>query len=266
MKKKRMVVFISLFFLVMSAPESISATEAGQVLTVKKKVYRIRKEQRINAKPQMPLLLNDAVETDRGSRTKLFFKDDSILNMGELSRVVVEEYLYSPEKQRSRSIYRLIDGSLKVVVGRSDLEIHTPTAVAAARGTKFIIWAESRKSCAMVSEGEVVMRSNKEHIEETVTIGAGNMSCVPKFNPPDPVARIAPKDLKRFSEQTVVTGNTVFDKTKMPPRIPVKGPSPRTAAGQAVESVKRSAVIEQPPVVQEPVHALTPVTINVVFP
>ena len=56
------------------------------------------------------------------------------------------------------------------MVGRSDLEIHTPTAVAAARGTKFIIWAEGRKrkarSCTMVFEGEVLFRNKRDDIKK----------------------------------------------------------------------------------------------------
>ena len=72
-----------------------------------------------------------------------FFNDDSILNLSELSRVEVEEYMYNAEKNRTKSIYKLVEGSLRVVVGRSDLEVHTSTAVAASRGTKFVIWTEN---------------------------------------------------------------------------------------------------------------------------
>jgi hypothetical protein len=110
------------------------------VLAVKNNAYLVRDNARDNAKPQMDLFMKDAVETEKRSRTKLFFKDDSILNLGELSRVEVEEYMYDADSKRSKSIYKLIDGSLRVVVGRSDLEIHTSTAVAGSRGTKFIIW------------------------------------------------------------------------------------------------------------------------------
>jgi hypothetical protein len=170
MRKNIFVIFFCLFVLIIFSVVSYAANEAGQVLTVKKKVYMVRDNQKQDAEPRMALFQKDAVETDRKSRTKLFFNDDSILNLGELSRVEIQEYLHSDQKKRSKSIYRLIDGSLKVVVGRSDLEIHTPTAVAAARGTKFIIWAERGRSCAMVSEGEVVMSSNNKDITDTVSV------------------------------------------------------------------------------------------------
>ncbi len=128
---------LALIFLFAST--AYSAEPAGEVLAVKKDVFRIRGESRDNAEAQMDLLMKDTVETDKQSRTKLYFKDDSILNLGELSKVEVEKYIYSPEKQRSKSIYRLIDGSIKVVVGRSDLEVHTAATVASARGTAFLM-------------------------------------------------------------------------------------------------------------------------------
>lgn len=235
-------------------PWAYSATEAGEVLAVKKNVYLIRDEQRSDAVPQMRLLLKDTVETDKKSRTKLFFTDDSILNLGELSRVVVEEYIYSPEKKRSKSIYKLIDGSLKVVVGRSDLEIHTPTAVAAARGTKFIIWAEGRddftKSCAMVLEGEVLFKSINEDVSDTVTIGNGNMSCVPMGGPPGGIEPVPAAVSKRFTSNSVVVGTSTDN---------------GTASDVSQDSAGQMGV---PPVALEPASSLTKtnVTIELVFP
>ncbi len=252
---------LSLFFLFTS--ESFSVTEAGRVLTVKRDVYLLRGEQRSNAKPQLPLLLKDSVETAKKSRTKLFFTDDSILNLGELSRVKVEEYLYSNEKKRSKSIYRLIVGSLKVVVGRSDLEIHTPTAVAAARGTKFIIWTEgierTAKTCTMVLEGEVIFRNIKGKINGTVSVREGQKSCVPIGMPPVEAIAIDPKELKRFTEHTVALSNIPEDMSVLPERLPVQTPEWRF-----------TTEVVQPPVSQESIDAFepdnTPVNIIIVFP
>ncbi|VAX30721.1 hypothetical protein MNBD_NITROSPIRAE03-2081, partial [hydrothermal vent metagenome] len=104
MKKYGLIILICLALIFIITSKSYSDTDAdndtevGQVLTVKGSVYLIRNSQRNNAEPQMQLLLKDAVETDKGARTKLFFMDDSILNLGESSRVEVKEYLYSPEK------------------------------------------------------------------------------------------------------------------------------------------------------------------------
>ncbi len=191
MKKQRLT-SVLLFFLTITflfTSYSYSAEEAGQVLAVKKDVYRVRENIKDNAKPQMKLYLKDAVETEKQSRTKLFFTDDSVLNLGELSRVEVEEYIYTSVTNRSKSIYRLIDGSLKVVVGRSDLEVHTASAVAAARGTKFIMWSKKgekdrkRQECVTTLEGKVLFRLKKEAItpetkKDNVIVDEGAVSCI----------------------------------------------------------------------------------------
>ncbi len=154
MKKRKMTIMLAGLALAFLSTTSYAAKPAGQVLAVKKDVYLVRDSNRNSAEPQMQLLMKDTVETDKQSRTKLFFTDDSILNLGELSRVEVEEYIYNSEQNRSKSIYKLIDGSLRVVVGRSDLEVHTATAVAAARGTKFLMWKGLAKNTAKMTAGK----------------------------------------------------------------------------------------------------------------
>jgi hypothetical protein len=68
----------------------------------------------------------------------MLFIDDSVLTLGEKSKVVVKEYVYSKEKG-GKSIFNLIDGKMKAVVGKAKFEVHTPTVVAAARGTVILI-------------------------------------------------------------------------------------------------------------------------------
>ncbi len=189
MGNNKLILLICLAFSFIFSTDSYSAAEVGQVLKVKNKVYLVREEKRILAEPLMTLLHGDMVETDIKSRTQLSFKDDSVLNLGELSRVKVDEYLERPETNRSKSIYRLIDGFLHVVVGRSDLEIHTPTSLTAARGTEFIIWLEGSGSSMytgiIMMQGEAVIRNAVESVEGVVTISEGQMTKVFLNEPPD---------------------------------------------------------------------------------
>ena len=222
-------------------------SKAGHVLIVRKNVYIIRADKKNPAKPQMELFENDAVETDTGSRTKLFFIDDSILSLGEMSRVEVQEYMYSPEKQRSKSIYRLMDGALKVVVGRSDLEIHTPTAVAAARGTKFMVMlqrvAGTLVTRIMVFEGEVMVKSIIEGIKGMVIVPANKMTEVPENKPPEKIKTLDPTAMNK----TTVVGDIVSPDTELPDQLHV----PPVSAVPDVPSV--------PPVFQQvPDGAQTP--------
>ncbi|MBI5635244.1 MAG: FecR domain-containing protein [Nitrospirae bacterium] len=205
----RTIIFYQFLFVILVSGAS-GASEVGKVLSTSKKVYLLRAAQKLDAKPQMALLLKDAVATDEKSRVKLSFQDDSILNLGELSKVEIEQYLYSPEKNRAKSVFKLIDGSLKVVVGRSDLEVHTSTALAAARGTKFVIWSEGKdealRSCTMVMEGKVLFRNIKEEVPKEVIITKDSMSCLLAGMPPDDARPIDSETLKRFSQSMAVLG------------------------------------------------------------
>jgi hypothetical protein len=78
--------------------------------------------------------LNDTVVTAASSKIKMLFIDDSVLTLGEKTRMKVQEYVHSKET-RGKSVFNLIDGKMRSVVGKTKFEVHTPTVVAAARGT-----------------------------------------------------------------------------------------------------------------------------------
>jgi hypothetical protein len=236
MKKKEVLsILISLGVIFMFAAASLASDNAGQVLAVKKDVYRIRGNTQDTAKPKMGLAMKDAVATDKDSRTKLFFNDDSILNLGELSKVEVGEYLYSPDKQRSKSVYRLIDGSVKVIVGRSDLEVHTASAVAAARGTKFIMFKESAikaadkksksdKTCVMTLEGKVEFRLKKEAItdktkRDKIMVNEGMMSCI-EVNDLSDVTEISSRAMRQKAEEFPVMASDIPAQGSLPAFAP----------------------------------------------
>ncbi len=94
------------------------------------------------------VLFRDVIETQNESRTKAFFEDDSILTVGENSKVEITEYIYKPDQNTRRTVVKLLQGQLRALVSKvftgsgSKFEIHTPTAVAAARGTYFVVWFE----------------------------------------------------------------------------------------------------------------------------
>jgi len=94
----------------------------------------------------------DVIETQADSRAKALFADDSILTVGENSRVEVNEFIYDPANDQRSTVLRLLQGKARALVGRffagpgSRFEVHTPTAVAAARGTYFVVWIEEKAS------------------------------------------------------------------------------------------------------------------------
>ncbi|MBE0605156.1 MAG: FecR domain-containing protein [Deltaproteobacteria bacterium] len=140
---------------------SLAAGEAvSTMVAVKGNTFIERDREERPAKVRDDVLLIDTVATREAAKAKMLFIDDSVLTLGEKTRVVVKEYVYSKEKG-GKSIFNLLDGKMKAVVGKAKFEVHTPTAVAAARGTVFLIETGIRNGVPFTDvfsiEGEVVV-------------------------------------------------------------------------------------------------------------
>jgi len=119
----------------------------GQVTVAHPKVATI-----VPVKLQDAVLFKDIIETQNESRTKALFEDDSLLTVGENSRIEITEHIYDPNQNKRSMVVKLVQGRLRALVSKiftgsgSKFEIHTPTAVAAARGTYFVVWFENGTS------------------------------------------------------------------------------------------------------------------------
>lgn len=290
MKKHNItVILFSVIFILGISADSYSDTStdiAGRVLAVKKNVFRVRDNTRENAEPKMQLLMKDTVETDRKSRTKLFFTDDSILNVGELSKVEIAEYIYSPEKNKSKSIYKLTEGYLKVVVGRTDLEIHTPTAVASARGTKFIVAVDMKCSTEpsslekgmcekftriIVLEGKVKTWNIMQGVGGSVMVNSGQMTKVSSQKPPEVAKPMELNIVEQFTENTVVLSDNTTSQDNLPALLAgdtgASGEGDTGGGGTEPEPYEPPPPPPPPPIILTPLPAeFTPVTININFP
>jgi hypothetical protein len=255
----RGAIFSILLCLLISAvylpADAHALTKAGKVLSVRRQVYILRETQRKQAIPETPLFMLDTVETGRASGAKLYFIDDSVLNLSEMSRLVVKEYLYNPEKRRSRAIYRLIRGTMKVFVGDSEMEIHTPTALAAVRGTKFVIWiegeAEESSTFVHVIDGEVELMNITGG--PIMVIRKGQTSMVKGPEPPRLIKGAMVVRLKPLLRRTAVVGRVSIQQQR-PPKLP------RARRLRPIPKKLRRHIWQRPPT------ELTKVGLKVLFP
>lgn len=94
----------------------------------------------------------DIIETKQGSRAKAWLQDDTLLSVGEESRVELSMQSYDPAGENRSTVIRLTRGKVRALIGRplvgtrSKFEIHTATALVAARGTYFVVWLEEGRS------------------------------------------------------------------------------------------------------------------------
>lgn len=136
MKQKSVIailLLVSLLFIGL-ADTALAEEDVGAIVAIRGKDFIQRDDKSFEAEVSDNLFMNDTVSTRKASRAKMLFIDDSVLTIGENSKVVIKEVIYSKHKM-GRSVFSLLEGKMRSIVGKTQFEVHTPTAVAAARGT-----------------------------------------------------------------------------------------------------------------------------------
>jgi hypothetical protein len=168
-------------------------------------------------KSQLPALVkggvlaSDIITTSKTSRAKILFIDDSVLTMSDNSKLVVREFIYAKGKE-GKSVFNLLDGKMRSVVGKTKFEVHTPTAVAAARGT--VIYFEVGKvnnqaySKVICLEGNVQIRNVVSTVAGQVILTPGTMVIVRANEPPPPPVPAPRAELDNARRATQGNGNS----------------------------------------------------------
>lgn len=149
----------------------------------------------------------DMVATGDKSRAKLLLSDESLLSVGQNSNLEITEYLL--DKSRRTSIISLKTGSLHSKVEKflepdSKFEVHTPTAIAGARGTAWLTVIETInnviQSTVYAMEQSVAV-FNPAFPSQIVTVAAGNFTTVAAGLAPTIPAAFAPAAVQGFMGQ-----------------------------------------------------------------
>jgi hypothetical protein len=84
----------------------------------------------------------DEIETRGAARLEIVFKDKTLLQMGDNSKIAIDEMVYEPNKKGtgvftlSQGVFRMVSGAINKVNGGT-LTINTPIATIGVRGTDF---------------------------------------------------------------------------------------------------------------------------------
>lgn len=162
------------------------------------------------AKYQDNVILRDVIQTDLSAYAKALLEDDTLLSVAENSRVEITEHVYNPEQNFRSTIVHLAEGTVRALVGGvfkapgSRFEVHTSTAIAAARGTYFIVWLEGARTTGMANigdKGDVAFTAGGE----TVVVKPGYYSIAIDGLAPIPPAAIS-LQIPRVSQAVDATG------------------------------------------------------------
>jgi hypothetical protein len=122
----------------------------GKTKTGKGVVIAIRSGKEIPVNIGDKLYQKDIIRTGVDSTVGIIFEDNTILSLGPKSEIVIDEYVFAPEKGMRSMITRMVKGTasyISGIIGRQSPEsvkFQTPDATIGIRGTEFLVKVEGR--------------------------------------------------------------------------------------------------------------------------
>jgi hypothetical protein len=201
------MVLIGLFFLFLGLTPSWAVDDKpiGSITSIEGEVYLSHKGDTAAFLAVLgdPIYLYDHIQTERQSRVQILFQDEGLFNLAENTYIQITEHIYSPEENRRSSVFRLVMGKIRGIVGRyfkgagSRFNVSTPTAIIGVRGTHFVVDASLTDETTVIcidSATDVVVRNIQEDIPGEVSLTTGLMTKVLEGIPPSLPTEI-PDDL-----------------------------------------------------------------------
>ena len=118
--------------------------EIGNVTSQTKAARITRKGDKILTEVNTPVEMRDLIETLKG-RTNIKFVDDTKVSVTEYSKLLIDEFVYNPEKKTGKLSLKAALGTIRYSSGkiaknsRQNVKIKSPTASVSVRGTDFTI-------------------------------------------------------------------------------------------------------------------------------
>lgn len=250
-----------------AAPKATAGV--GSIVALKGSATIQRKATPIEAKLKETVQLQDVIETKSRSRAKVLFVDESILTIAPESKASIKEFVYSKEGGGA-SIFNLIDGKMRAVVGKNKFEVHTATTVAAARGTviDFETGNMDGKPFTRITclEGIVDLRGADSALSNIVQLRAGQTVLMLHGGAvPTPVPAKFQRARRAGGEMAggAIKANDTDIDSNIDTNIDI---ATDITMDTVSDTITTTTTTTTPPITQEPTVTKTPVKVKVVFP
>lgn len=135
-----MKLFIGMLMLIFS---STVLADIGSVSELTGLVVIKRGKESITVSKGTVIVTNDKIEAKNG-KLKIIFKDDTTVSVAEHSSLVIDDFVYDPNSKKGKLGIRATGGTVRYVSGAiakdpKNVNIKTPTAAIAVRGTDFVM-------------------------------------------------------------------------------------------------------------------------------
>ncbi|KMY67012.1 hypothetical protein AAU61_13760 [Desulfocarbo indianensis] len=156
------------------------------------------------AQPQAKLYEGDVVWAGPRSEIRIVLSDDSLLQLGADSRLTISRFLFDAGRETRDAQMELLVGKVRALVndllrGRQrKFEVRTPTAVAAVRGTLFLVWAPAAGQTTVLGYDNPVQVRAADGKGAPVTVSQGTFTKVAQGAPPTAPALPNPAQGREF--------------------------------------------------------------------
>jgi hypothetical protein len=126
------------------AQEDATSASVG-VIEVLEGAAKITRETTFSASEGVQVYEGDTLSVDSDSHLKIVFIDENELDLQQNSKIKIESYMFDSEKNERTSLFELLLGQVRSTVKqkydgeKSKYQIRTNVAVAAVRGTDFLV-------------------------------------------------------------------------------------------------------------------------------
>lgn len=135
-----------------------------------------------------PVFQEDIIETERASKVRITLSDATVISLGEQSRFELRQFANGARQQTRPSRLAIAWGFFRAVfqerASSSSMEVITPTAIAAIRGTDFMGEVTTASTAIVALEGTIVVSHARPTVGGFVTLTPGMGTTVKGDEPP----------------------------------------------------------------------------------
>jgi len=148
--------------------------QVGMAAKVSRLVRGYMGDEMVEIKMSSEIYQDELIETGASSAAEIKFLDDTVLNVGPNSKLMLDKFVFDPNPNKGKMVINATKGVMRLVSGRMASKAYTvvtPVATMGVRGTSFTVLVEDDGATTVVVSDGVVNVSNREGVEVEVKAG-----------------------------------------------------------------------------------------------
>jgi hypothetical protein len=169
---------VALLLCVLLADAAPGAGIGSPVIIVNNVTGRLQSQEPRVLRVGIDVFADETVRTAEKSAARIIFQDQTKLEIGALSEVVLDRFVYDPNRSDSEVAVSIAKGIARFTTGvlrHENYKINTPAATIGVRGTVLYLRSDERGTSVWVEDGSVTVTANGV----TVVVNAGQATFVP---------------------------------------------------------------------------------------